>query len=111
MAALSIELWAWAEVYTASGCRSVRPAMPRSRMSRPSASRAAASAYSDEAEAVSVISPNQSDGKPSRSATQPRVRCSSSVAAGEVRHNMAFTLSAAAISSPTIPGPEPVMPK
>ena len=111
IAALSIELCAWVEVYSASGGRSSRPAMPCSRMSRPAASRAAARAYKEEAEAVSAISPNQLVGRPSISATHCRVRCSNSVAAGEVRHSMALTLSAAAISSPTIPGPEPLIPK
>src|SRR5947209_13734862 len=80
-------------------------------MSRPAASRAVASAAIVELEAVSRISPNQPAGKPSMSSTQASVRCSSSVAAGDVRQSMALTFSALAISSPTMPGPEPVMPK
>ena len=99
------ELCAWVEVYIARGGTSSRPAMPCSRMSKPAASRAAASAYKEEAEAVSVISPNQSVGRLSISATHCSARCSNSVAAGEVRHNMALTLSAAEISSPTMPAP------
>ena len=60
---------------------------------------------------MSVIWPNQPAGRPSSSATQRSVTCSSSVAAGDVRHSMAFTFSAAAIISPRMPGGEPVMPK
>ena len=44
-------------------------------------------------------------------AVAERGHSSSSVAAGDVRHSMAFTLSADARSSPRIPGPEPVMAK
>ncbi len=60
---------------------------------------------------MSVIWPNHPSGSPSSSSTQASVRCSSSVAAGDVRHSIAFTFSAEAISSPTIPGPEPLIPK
>ena len=80
-------------------------------MSSPAASRAAASAYIVDAEAVSVISPNQSGGRPISSATQRSTRCSSSVAAGDVRHSIAFTLSAAATVSPRMPGGEPLIAK
>ena len=58
-----------------------------------------------------MIWPNQPAGRPISSATQASVRSSSSVAAGDVRHSIALTLSAAAISSPTMPGPLPVIPK
>ena len=60
---------------------------------------------------MSVIWPNHESGRPISSPTQASVRSSSSVAAGEVRHSIALTLSAAQISSPTIPGPLPVIPK
>ena len=111
MQALSTDEWASADAYTRSGGRSALPAIPRVRMSSPAASRAHARPYIVEVDAVSVISPNQPAGSPSRSSTHASVRCSSSVAAGEVRHSIAFTLRALAISSPTMPGPLPVMPK
>ena len=60
---------------------------------------------------MSVIWPNQPSGSPSSSSTQASVRCSSSVAAGDVRHSIAFTLRAEAISSPTIPGPRAADPE
>ncbi len=85
--------------------------MPRVRTSSPAASRAAASAHSVDDDAVSVIWPNQPAGSPSSSAVQRSVTCSSSVAAGEVRHSIAFTFRAAAIVSPRMPGGEPVIPK
>ena len=94
-----------------NGGRSSRPAIPRIRMSRPAASRAAASAHSVDELAVSVICPNQPVGSPSSSAAQRSVTCSSSVAAGDVRHSIAFTFRAAAMVSPRMPGGEPVMPK
>ena len=111
MQAFSTDECASAEVYTRSGGRSARPAIPRLRMSRPAASRAAASAHNVELDAVSVICPNHGRAGRSARATQASVRSSSSVAAGEVRHSIALTLSAAQISSPTIPGPLPVIPK
>ena len=64
-----------------------------------------------DAEAVSVISPNHPVGRPVISATQRSTRCSSSVAAGDVRHSIALTLSAAATVSPRMPGGEPLIPK
>jgi hypothetical protein len=60
---------------------------------------------------VSAICPNQPAGRPSSSAAQRVVTASSSVAAGDVRHSMAFTFSAAAMVSPRMPGGEPVIPK
>ena len=50
-------------------------------------------------------------GRPSSCASQSSVTCSSSVAAGEVDHAIAFTLNAAISSSARMPGSEPVMPK
>ncbi len=85
--------------------------MPRVRMSSPAASRAAARAYRVEDDAPSVIWPNQPVGRPVSSASQRTVTCSSSVAAGEVRHSIALTLSAAAMVSPRMPGGDPLMPK
>ena len=85
--------------------------MPARLTSTPAASRAAASAYSVEDDAPSVIWPNQPSGSPISSRAQRSATCSSSVAAGDVRHSIGFTFRAAEISSPRIPGGEPVIPK
>ena len=87
------------------------PASPSSRAATPAASRAAVSATSVEVEAVSVIIPNHEAGSPSAAASQRSTTCSSSVSAGQVFHSIPFALSAAATSSPRIPGAEPVIPK
>ncbi len=73
--------------------------------------RAAASAWSVESDAVSLMVPWNAGGRPSISASQPRTCSSSSVAAGDERQTMAFTFSAAASISPRIPGADPVMAK
>ncbi len=62
-------------------------------------------------EAVSLIVPSNSDGRPSSSRSQPSATSSSSTTAGEVRQSIPLTFSAAASSSPRIPGPEPVIAK
>ena len=64
-----------------------------------------------EVDAPSSMWPIHDAGSPSRSASQPSVTCSSSVAAGDVRQSIAFWLSAAISSSARIPGSEAVMPK
>ena len=73
--------------------------MPRARMSRSSDSRAAASAVKPPIDAVSYTMPWNASGSPSMCRSQPSVTSSSSVAAGEVRHSIAFTSSAAASAS------------
>jgi hypothetical protein len=55
--------------------------------------------------------PKKSGGSPIHSRSQPSVTCSSSVAAGDVRHSMPLTFSAALSISPRMPGPEPEMAK
>ena len=74
-------------------------------------SRAAASAASVEVEAASSMCPWRPAGSPRSCASQSRVTCSSSVAAGEVSQDIAFTFSAATSSSARIPGREPVFAK
>jgi hypothetical protein len=79
--------------------------MPRSRIaSSGCASRAAASASNDEIDAVSVVMPNHPSPNPSIWRNQSVATCSSSVAAGDVFHNIAFTSSAATNISARIPG-------
>ena len=85
--------------YTRSAGRSLRPAIPRVRMSRSSDSRAAASAVKPPIEAVSYTIPWKASGSPSICRSQFRVTSSSSVAAGEVRQSIALTSSAAASAS------------
>ncbi|GBD30100.1 hypothetical protein HRbin32_01200 [bacterium HR32] len=109
MAAFSTLECACSEVYRRSLGRS-RPAIPRVRMPKSKASRAAATAHRVATEAVSMITPN-CWGSPSICRSQSSVTCSSSVAAGLVRHSMPFTLSAADSISPSTPGAEPVMAK
>ena len=82
-------------------------AMPSCLASGRQRSRAAASAEKVEVDAVSLIVPRNSGGSPRKCRSQPTATSSNSVAAGELFHTMALTLSAAASSSPTMPGPEP----
>ena len=81
--------------------------MPSSRASGRFRSRAAARARKVEVEAVSLMVPVNAEGRPTKLRSHPSVTSSSSVAAGELFQTMAFTLSAAARSSPRIPGPDP----
>ena len=79
--------------------------MPRSRMASPGrASRAAATASMVEIDAVSVVMPNQPSLSPSIWRSQSVTTCSSSVAAGDVFHSIAFTSSVAVSISARIPG-------
>ena len=64
-----------------------------------------------EVEAVSLITPSNPGGSPTSWRSQSIVSSSSSVAAGELRHTMAFTFTAAASISPRIPGADPEMAK
>ena len=68
-------------------------------MSRPSDSRAAASAVKPPVDAVSYMMPWNASGSPSSLRSQLSVTSSSSVAAGDVRHSIALTSSAAASAS------------
>ena len=79
--------------------------MPRARISSSGfASRAAASASIVEMDAVSLMIPNHPSPSPSSWRSQSNVSCSSSVAAGDVFHSMAFVSSAAMSSSARMPG-------
>jgi hypothetical protein len=60
---------------------------------------------------VSYTIPCWFSGRTSICRSQLRTTVSSSVAAGDVRHVMALTLSAAQIISPRIPGAVVVLPK
>ena len=77
----------------------------------PVASRAAASATRVDVEAVSVIIPNQSPGRPIALAYHCITTCSSSVHAGDVFHNMPLTLTLLLTRSARIPAPDGVSPK
>ncbi len=73
---------------------------------RPVASRAAMMTASWAVEAVSSMWPCQPSGRPSSRATQSSVTCSSSVAAGALRHRKPTEFSVAASISARIPGGE-----
>jgi hypothetical protein len=75
------------------------------------ASRAAASARSVEIDAVSLIRPNQPSLSPRSWRSQSSVLSSSSVAAGDVFHSIAFTLSAEMSISARMPGADAEMAK
>ena len=105
--ALSTEECAWSDAYTAIG---VPPAIPRRLISGSRRCRAAARAVKVLVEAVSWMRPNHS-GRPRSRASQRVATSSSSVAAGQVRQSIPLTLSAAAASSPAMPGSDPVIPK
>jgi hypothetical protein len=62
-------------------------------------------------EAVSSMWPCKPSGSPTSWRSQSRASSSSSVAAGDVRQSIAFTLSAAASSSARIPGSLPEIAK
>ena len=79
--------------------------------SSPAAWRAAASAMSDEVDAVSVSRPSNASGSPSAWRSQPTTTSSSSVPIGDVRHSIGFWPSAAVSISPRIPGPDAVVAK
>ena len=111
MHAFSIELWASVEAYTRSDGTSGRPASPRAVTSRPAASRAAATAISDDVEAVSVRSPSYSSGRPRPWRSQSTTTSSSSVPIGEVRHSIGFCPITAVSISPRMPGPDAVVGK
>ena len=64
-----------------------------------------------EIDAVSLMMPNQPSPRPSSWRSQSIVRCSSSVAAGDVFHSIAFTSSAAISSSARMPGMDDEMEK
>ena len=57
------------------------------------------------------IIPLKESGSPIICRSQSRTCSSSSVAAGDVRHSIPLTLSAAVTISPKIPGSEPVVGK
>ena len=61
-------------------------------------------------EAVSLMRPNHS-GRPRSCASHRTATSSSSLPAGEDRHSMWFVFRAAAMSSPAMPGTDPVNPK
>jgi len=81
------------------------------RTSRPSDSRAAASACKPETLAVSYTTPKKFAGRPSASRSHLSATSSTSVAAGDVRHSIPLTLSAAASNSASTAGSEPVIEK
>jgi hypothetical protein len=109
IAAFSIEEWACSEVYRRSRAW---PTRPLCRASSPgTASRAAARATSDDAEAVSWITPNRPSGRPRSCRSQSRTTVSSSVAAGDVRQSIPLTLRVAEIISPRMPGADEVIEK
>ena len=109
--AFSTLLCAWSDAYTRNGFSSARPTSPRVRISLPAASRAAASACISATDAVSYTMPMNASGSPIISRIHASTTPSSSVAAGDVRHVIALTLSAAAIISPRSAGPLLVLPK
>ena len=79
--------------------------MPRSRIASSGRdSRAAASASIDDIDAVSVVIPNHPSPNPSIWRNQSVATSSSSVAAGDVFHNIAFTSSVAINNSARMPG-------
>ena len=100
--------WASAVVYTRPGGA---PANPLMRASGRALSRAAASAEKVDMDAVSLIVPAKSCGSPMKARSQSSATSSSSVAAGELFHTIALTFSAAASSSPRMPGPDPEIAK
>ncbi len=112
MAAFSIEEWDCSEVYSRRRGTPCRPASPFSRASSPSTrSRAAAIATRLATEAVSITTPVKVSGSPSISRSHPRTTSSSSLAAGQVFQSIALTLRAPLRSSPSTPGPDPVIEK
>ena len=83
--------------------------MPR--MSRPSASRAAARARNELIDAVSLMIPKSPSGGPRDLRSQVSVTVSSSVSEGDVFHTMPFALIAAVSSSARMPACDPVIEK
>ena len=106
MQAFSIDEWASVEAYTLSLGTSARPGRPLAAASIPAACRAAASESSDDVEAVSVISPSNSGGRPRAWRIQSITTCSSSVPTGLVRHSIGLEFRTDVSISPMIPGPE-----
>ena len=96
--------------HTREGRSSPRPASPSADLPA-AASRAAASACISATDAVSYTIPMNDSGSATISRIQATTTPSSSVAAGDVRHVIALTLSAAAIISPSSAGPLLVLPK
>ncbi len=104
IAAFSTDEWVCSEAYIR---RRAWPTSPRRRASSPgTASRAAARATRTDDEAVSWMTPKRPAGRPSICRSQSRTTSSSSVAAGELRQSMPFTLKAAESISPRMPGVE-----
>ena len=64
-----------------------------------------------EVDAPSVSIPRQPSDIPRSCRSQSMTSSSSSVADGDVRHNIPFTFRAAVSASPRIPGPDPVIAK
>ena len=105
MQAFSIDEWASEDAYTLGWPSSDRPMSP-SAARNPAASRAAARAMSEDVDAVSVMNPSNSGGKPKPWRSQPTTTDSSSVPIGDVRHSIVFWLSDAISISPSTPAAE-----
>src|SRR6476661_3147469 len=87
------------------------PIKPRLRTDGAASSRATASACITPTDAVSYTTPPNSGGKCTHWRLQSITSVSSSVAAGDVAHVIALTLSGAVMISPSIPGAVVVQPK
>ena len=106
IAPFSIEECASSEQYNVSPCEA-----PSVRASGSANSRAAAMACMLLVDAVSNMMPNVPSGSPIHCRSQSSTTCSSSVAAGDVFHNMALAFSDADSNSAIMPGPGAVFAK